>query len=86
MRITKFPEKTITFFGKHKVLFGFIVPIVLFGILSFFFLVSSRYVAKKILEYFDFLQTPVLIIGAGKTARKVRESCKAAGAIRCGHP
>nr|WP_287056354.1 undecaprenyl-phosphate galactose phosphotransferase WbaP [Phascolarctobacterium sp.] len=42
--------------------------IVLFGILSFFFLVSSRYVAKKILEYFDFLQTPVLIIGAGKTA------------------
>lgn len=42
--------------------------IVLFGILSFFFLVSSRYAAKKILEYFDFLQTPVLIIGAGKTA------------------
>lgn len=42
--------------------------IVLFGILSFFFLVSSRYVAKKFLEYFDFLQTPVLIIGAGKTA------------------
>lgn len=42
--------------------------IVLFGILSFLFLVTSRYAAKKILEYFDFLQTPVLIIGAGKTA------------------
>ena len=43
--------------------------IVLFGILSFLFLVTSRYVAKKILEYFDFLQTPVLIIGAGKQQR-----------------
>ena len=27
-----------------------------------------RYLIKKILEYFNFLQIPVLIIGAGKTA------------------
>lgn len=42
--------------------------IVLFWVLTFFSLTVFRYLIKKILEYFNFLQIPVLIIGAGKTA------------------
>lgn len=42
--------------------------IVLFWGLTFFSLTVFRYLIKKILEYFNFLQIPVLIIGAGKTA------------------
>lgn len=42
--------------------------IVLFWGLTFFSLTVFRYLIKKIFEYFNFLQIPVLIIGAGKTA------------------
>jgi len=40
----------------------------LFFVFSFFFLVFYRYILKKILCRFHFLQIPILIIGAGKTA------------------
>ena len=39
-----------------------------FGILSFVFLATFRYAVKKFLDKYDWLQIPVLIIGAGKTA------------------
>ena len=42
--------------------------IILFGIISFLFLIFSRYIVKKIFERFGVLQIPILIIGAGKTA------------------
>ena len=42
--------------------------VVLFGILAFLFLIIARYLAKKYLLKHRLLQTPVLIIGAGKTA------------------
>ena len=42
--------------------------IILFGIISFLFLIFSRYIVKKIFERFRVLQIPILIIGAGKTA------------------
>ena len=42
--------------------------VVLFGILAFLFLIIARYLAKKYLLKYRLLQTPVLIIGAGKTA------------------
>lgn len=42
--------------------------IALFWILVFILLTFFRYAVKKILEYFNILQIPVLIIGAGKTA------------------
>lgn len=40
----------------------------LFGILSFIHLGIFRYIIKKILKRLEILQTPVLIVGAGKTA------------------
>lgn len=42
--------------------------VVLFGVLAFLFLIIARYLAKKYLLKHRLLQTPVLIIGAGKTA------------------
>ena len=42
--------------------------VVLFGGLAFLFLIIARYLAKKYLLKHRLLQTPVLIIGAGKTA------------------
>ena len=42
--------------------------VVLFGIFTFLFLVCSRYLVKKFLLKKQILQTPVLVIGAGKTA------------------
>ncbi len=42
--------------------------IAVFWILSFIMLVVFRYIVKKILEKYQLLQIPVLIIGAGKTA------------------
>ena len=42
--------------------------ITLFGVLSFIFLVIFRFITKKLFNHFGFLQIPVIIIGAGKTA------------------
>lgn len=42
--------------------------IALFWISTFSLLTIFRYAVKKVLEYFNILQIPVLIIGAGKTA------------------
>ena len=42
--------------------------IAVFWLLSFILLVIFRYIVKKILEKYQLLQIPVLIIGAGKTA------------------
>lgn len=43
----------------------------LFFLFGFFFLVLYRYILKKLLDRFHFLQIPVLIIGAGKTAESL---------------
>lgn len=45
--------------------------IAVFWILSFILLVIFRYIVKKILEKYQLLQIPVLIIGAGKNGRTV---------------
>ena len=42
--------------------------IALFGLWAFILMTFFRYAVKKILQYFNFLQIPVLIIGAGNTA------------------
>ncbi|MGN1394259.1 MAG: undecaprenyl-phosphate galactose phosphotransferase WbaP [Succinivibrionaceae bacterium] len=41
---------------------------VFFWLFSFFFLVFFRYIDKKIVEHFELLQIPIVVIGAGKTA------------------
>lgn len=50
--------------------------IAVFWILSFILLVVFRYIAKKILEKYQLLQVPVLIIGAGKTAELLVQGIK----------
>ena len=47
-----------------------------FWILSFILLVVFRYIVKKILEKYQLLQIPVLIIGAGKTAELLVQGIK----------
>lgn len=47
--------------------------IVLMGIFTFFFVIVFRYFTKKIFEHFSILRTPVLIMGAGKTAALILE-------------
>ena len=50
--------------------------IAVFWILSFILLVIFRYIVKKILEKYQLLQIPVLIIGAGKTAELLVQGIK----------
>ena len=50
--------------------------IAVFWILSFILLVIFRYIVKKILEKYQLLQVPVLIIGAGKTAELLVQGIK----------
>ena len=50
--------------------------IAVFWILSFVLLVIFRYIVKKILEKYQLLQIPVLIIGAGKTAELLVQGIK----------
>lgn len=50
--------------------------IAVFSILSFILLVVFRYIVKKILEKYQLLQVPVLIIGAGKTAELLVQGIK----------
>ena len=50
--------------------------IAVFWILSFILLVVFRYIVKKILEKYQLLQIPVLIIGAGKTAELLVQGIK----------
>ena len=50
--------------------------IAVFWISSFILLVVFRYIAKKILEKYQLLQVPVLIIGAGKTAELLVQGIK----------
>ncbi len=50
--------------------------IAVFWILSFILLVIFRYIIKKILEKYQLLQIPVLIIGAGKTAELLVQGIK----------
>ena len=50
--------------------------IAVFWILSFILLLVFRYIAKKILEKYQLLQVPVLIIGAGKTAELLVQGIK----------
>ena len=50
--------------------------IAVFWVLSFILLVVFRYIAKKILEKYQLLQIPVLIIGAGKTAELLVQGIK----------
>ena len=50
--------------------------IAVFWILSFILLVVFRYIIKKILEKYQLLQIPVLIIGAGKTAELLVQGIK----------
>lgn len=50
--------------------------IAVFWILSFILLVLFRYITKKILEKYQLLQVPVLIIGAGKTAELLVQGIK----------
>ena len=50
--------------------------IAFFWILSFILLVIFRYIVKKILEKYQLLQIPVLIIGAGKTAELLVQGIK----------
>ena len=50
--------------------------IAVFWILSFILLVVFRYITKKILEKYQLLQVPVLIIGAGKTAELLVQGIK----------
>lgn len=50
--------------------------IAVFWILSFILLVIFRYITKKILEKYQILQIPVLIIGAGKTAELLVQGIK----------
>ena len=50
--------------------------IAVFWILSFMMLVVFRYIVKKILEKYQLLQIPVLIIGAGKTAELLVQGIK----------
>ena len=50
--------------------------IALFWLLSFILLVIFRYIVKKILEKYQLLQVPVLIIGAGKTAELLVQGIK----------
>ena len=50
--------------------------IAVFWILSFILLVVFRYMGKKILEKYQLLQVPVLIIGAGKTAELLVQGIK----------
>ena len=47
-----------------------------FWILSFMMLLVFRYIVKKILEKYQLLQIPVLIIGAGKTAELLVQGIK----------
>ena len=47
-----------------------------FWFLSFILLVIFRYIAKKVLEKYQLLQIPVLIIGAGKTAELLVQGIK----------
>ena len=47
-----------------------------FWLLSFILLVIFRYIAKKVLEKYQLLQVPVLIIGAGKTAELLVQGIK----------
>ena len=47
-----------------------------FWLLSFILLVIFRYIAKKVLEKYQLLQIPVLIIGAGKTAELLVQGIK----------
>lgn len=42
--------------------------VALLWLFSFIYLISFRYITQKVLEWFQLLQIPVLIIGAGKTA------------------
>lgn len=50
--------------------------IAVFWLLSFILLVIFRYIVKKILEKYQLLQIPVLIIGAGKTAELLVQGIK----------
>lgn len=50
--------------------------IAVFWLLSFILLVVFRYIVKKILEKYQLLQIPVLIIGAGKTAELLVQGIK----------
>ena len=50
--------------------------IAVFWVLSFILLVVFRYIVKKILEKYQLLQIPVLIIGAGKTAELLVQGIK----------
>lgn len=50
--------------------------IALFWVLSFLFLTIFRYITKKVLEKYQILQVPVLIIGAGKTAELLVQGIK----------
>ena len=50
--------------------------IAVFWLLSFILLVIFRYILKKILEKYQLLQVPVLIIGAGKTAELLVQGIK----------
>ena len=50
--------------------------IAVFWILSFILLIVFRYIVKKILEKYQLLQIPVLIIGAGKTAELLVQGIK----------
>lgn len=50
--------------------------IAVFWLLSFILLVIFRYILKKILEKYQLLQIPVLIIGAGKTAELLVQGIK----------
>ena len=55
----------------------------LFFLFSFFFLVCYRYILKKILGRFHFLQIPILIIGAGKTAELLLQGIRDDAAWEC---
>lgn len=50
--------------------------IAVFWVLSFILLVVFRYIVKKILEKYQLLQIPILIIGAGKTAELLVQGIK----------
>ena len=45
--------------------------VLLLGPIAFVFICSMLYIMKKVLEKFDILQEPIIIIGAGKTAELV---------------
>ena len=53
----------------------------LFAVLSFLFIVLFRYAAKRISQGCPYLQIPLLVIGAGKTAELFVESLKREGGM-----